>query len=107
MENLISVASMVKEILEEQPETRNDDDLLWVKVIERTAANRGTPDFSKTTVFVDFLDMVKCGVFPHFKSVSRARRKVQEKHPELRASKEVRAARSDLEKQHREFARHG
>ena len=42
---------------------------------------------------------------PSFDSVSRCRRKVQEKYPQLRASKEVYAHRRELEQEYREFAR--
>ena len=104
---LENVTAIVKMLLEREPETRNDDDLLWVKVLEIVAQDKGMPDYSKTMPFRDFLFLAQCSGLPHFKSVSRARRRLQSLYPELRATKETEEARAELEAGYREYSRHG
>jgi hypothetical protein len=87
------------------PEARDDDYLLWLKVIEKVAEIHNIPDFTKTMPFGIFLATAKYSKFPHYTTVGRARRKLQEKFPELRATAETQAARSELEESYKDFAR--
>lgn len=105
MRRLINVTNLVKTFLETMPETRDDDYLLWLKVIEKVAEINNLPDFSKTMTFGSFLATMKYTKLPPYHSVSRARRKMQEKYPELRGTEETQEARSELEEDYREYAR--
>lgn len=77
VEKLKKLENVVKPILEEQPQTRNDDYLLYAVVIEK---------LNDTLLALPtglFLYRHKDFNVPNMKSVERARRKIQEKHPEL------------------------
>lgn len=101
---LTNTAKLVKTILEEHPETRDDDYLLWLIAIKRVVKENGLPDISRMT-FEEYIAAAKYSQLPHFETVGRARRKLQEHYPSLRATEETRAARAELEKEYREFAR--
>ena len=102
---LVNTAAIVKTILEEMPEARDDDYLLWLKVIERVAAIHNIPDVTTGMPFGTFLSMAKYSKFPHFETVSRTRRKIQEKFPELRGTIQTAVARAKEERDYRDFAR--
>ena len=68
---------VIKPILEKQPQTRNDDFLLYAEVIR--AYKPDLLDYSARA----FLYAHKTLNVPNIKSVERARRKVQERFPEL------------------------
>lgn len=103
---LMNITKLVKEILEYIPSTRDDDYLLWLKVLEITAtAVEYNATFAHCITLNDFLSTAKYSNYPHFETVSRARRKIQENYPELRASAETQAARSELEEQYKEYAK--
>lgn len=102
---LVNTKEVVHDILKRFPETRNDDYLLWLKVLENVAERHNIPDFTKTMTVGVFLQMAKCSKFPQFETVSRIRRKFQEQYPDLRGSVEVQEARAELEQDYREFAR--
>lgn len=104
MKRLTNIAKLVKTILERSPETRDDDFLLWLKVLEKVAEYNHIPDFTKTMTLAEFLSIARFTKFPLYHSVSRARRKAQEKFPDLRATEETQAARSELERRYRKFA---
>lgn len=101
---LTNTAKLVKKILEEFPKTRDDDYLLWLTAIKQVIRERGLPDISKIT-FEEFIGAAKYSQLPHFETVSRARRKLQESYPSLRATKETQEARAELEEDYKEFAR--
>lgn len=100
-----NTTQFVHEILKKFPETRDDDYLLWLKVIENVANYNNTPDFSKTLTVGEFLKIARYSIFPHYETVGRARRKLQRKYPELRASEETQAAREEMEELYREYAK--
>lgn len=102
---LINTANLVKVILIQMPEARNDDYLLWLKVIETIAESRGLSGITKLATVEGFLMAAKYSWFPQFETVSRARRKIQERCPELRGSAETQAARSEKEEEFKNFAR--
>ena len=105
--NFINITPIVKNVLENQPETRDDDYLLWLIVIKKTCKACKLPDISQKMRICDFLEFVKYARFPKFETVSRVRRKMQEKYPELKGSAETQAARSEQERRFKEFARYG
>ena len=98
---LSNTANLVKEILTDKPETRDDDYLLWVEVIKRTTKDK----FDYSMSFVTFLYTARFLNIPQFETVSRARRKVQEQHPELKGTEKVRKAREDMQVDFKDFAR--
>ena len=77
VEKLKKLENVIKPILENQPQTREDDFLLYAEVIKEYR-----PDLLSVSA-QQFLLWHKELKVPNIKSVERARRKVQEKHPEL------------------------
>jgi hypothetical protein len=73
------IKPLVKELLKEFPLTRDNDNLLLLKV---WAEQDNTLRMNKS--FLDFSVGMIAGKYMKFESVSRARRKVQEENPELR-----------------------
>ena len=86
---LYKVEDLVKEILEKYAKARDDDYYLTYKVIERT-----TPEDLDRPYGEILLESKK---EISFKTIERARRKVQSKYPELKASKKVQEARDEYE----------
>lgn len=103
MNELKTTAALVKHILETNPPARNDDDLLYLKVITHEARLKGIDLDSMT--FVRYLRNKKAYGFTGFETVRRARQKIQAKYPELAAKKSVSAVRAENEKDFWEFAR--
>jgi hypothetical protein len=100
---LNTVANLVKTILQEEPQTRNSDNLLYLKVIERIAEEKGV-NLNILSVH-NFLNYMRIYGFPPFESVRRARQKIQAQHPELSANAKVQEQREINEVEYREFAR--
>lgn len=99
MKNIQATSAIVKQVLEESPETRNSDSLLYIKVIEH---------INKTLIYKPLADVLQnrkeYGI-PPFESVRRSRQKIQSCFPNLAAKKEVAAARAENEVIVRDFAR--
>lgn len=74
------VSSIVKDILINEPRTRDDDNLLVLKVWAKKNPDLRNPSFS----FVKFSEGMLDGTYPSYESISRARRKLQEEFPNLR-----------------------
>lgn len=70
-------------LLKENERYRNSDAKLWARLIQDniggTEALKGMDGYTLLTEIVS-------GKYPSYESVSRARRKVQEEHPDLRGS---------------------
>ena len=95
---LYKVEDLVKEILENIPEAREDDYYLIYEVEKRLdpeLLNRTYREYLLSTKTISF------------KSIERARRKVQSKYPELKASKKVQEARDEYETAFIEYAIEG
>ena len=73
------IKPLVKELLQDFPLTRDNDNLLLLKV---WAEQDNT--LRKEKLFSDFSVGMIAGKYMKFESISRARRKVQEENPELR-----------------------
>ncbi len=96
---LKNTTNLVKRILINEPETRNSDDLLYLKVCEY---------INIVAVNMPFKDMLlkrKEWGIPPFESVRRSRQKVQEKYPELSGNANVEGHRKLNEEVFREYAR--
>ena len=92
MENMKTLASIVKETLEEDPRTRNSDSFLYLKVLEAIAKQKECPSMYSMSVSFFLLHMKEFG-FPPFESVRRNRQLIQAKYPELAASDPIDAHR--------------
>lgn len=96
---LIKISTLVKAILIECPETRNSDDLLYLKVCQYFNPSIGMFPFGTVIANLKVYDL------PNIKSVERARRKIQAENPELAPRQKVKAKRIKAEKDFREFAK--
>lgn len=98
MSKLHTMEKVVLKVLEEQPETRKDDYLLMLAVCEETEA-----DIIGNT-FKDAMLHHKMLKIPNWETVTRCRRKIQEKRPDLVSPKTARKRRKEEEK-YRKYAR--
>ena len=103
MNDLKNTTAIVKAILEKEPQTRNSDSYLYLKVLEYISEKEGFALCFMTVPY--FLENMKDYGFPPFESVRRSRQKIQATFPELAACKEVEKARMENEKVYRSFAR--
>lgn len=86
--------TIVYELLKEKPITRTDDQLLYIAYWSKIK-----PDVS----FFDFFKNYKQYKAKSYKSIERARRKVQAKYPEL-TEPEVKMKRYELEAEYKKYA---
>lgn len=93
------VEQWVLDILKHHPDTRDDDMLLYWRYVQ--IAGMGYVNF--TDCFVNRAVREKYRI-AGFETVSRCRRKLQRKYPELRASKEVEQARHKKEQEMFDYA---
>lgn len=96
-------STLVKSILEIDPQTRNDDNLLYLRVIEQEAMWRGI-NLENLSVPAFLLNLKELK-FPAFETVRRTRQKTQVDYPELAADDRVNEGRSEREKEFRAYAR--
>ena len=94
-----NLAPIVKQILEENEQTRNSDIELYNAYL---SLKLGISPYFIT--FGDVMNMVSNGEIASIESVGRCRRKCQELYPELRATVSVRRARIDEEAVYEDFA---
>ena len=94
---LIKQESIIKPILEEHPETRGDDFLLYAEVIREYR-----PELAELSV-LDFFVAHKDLYCPSYESVSRVRRRLQAKFPEL-CSDEVKAKRAKQQAEYKTYS---
>ena len=102
MNDLRTVSGLVTDILENNPQARNSDSFLYLKVLEAVAERDGLP-LDNVTVHDFFTKMYSS--FPGSETVRRTRQKAQEKNPALRACDTVADYRAENEKIYRSFAR--
>ena len=100
---LYTTTEIVKELLENEPQTRNSDNLLYLRVLQVVGKQRGI-DISNMPVIRFFLHLKNYG-FPAFESVRRTRQKLQASYPELAGSDQVEAQRTLNEEVFRDYAR--
>ena len=96
---LRSTTDIVKEILEKDDFARNSDDYLYFMVCRHK---------NEIMVHLPFWKVMlnrKQYKFPSFKSVERARRKLQRSHPEFYGDADVEAQRELNEEVYKEYAR--
>lgn len=88
---------LVTKILEDYPQTRNSDNLLYIKVID--SIGTGNSDKSIREIL---LNLEELGL-PCFETVRRSRAKIQAEREDLRASDVVQDFRTQQEEEYREF----
>ena len=93
--------NIVKETLTNIEKTRNDDYMLTYFVIKKYLDDRNM----KIDYFYQIMMFHKTYGLPSIESITRARRLLQRKYPELRADREVEKIRAEEERQYREMAR--
>lgn len=91
MNTIRTCFNKVKDILEEYPSSRNNDNTLFY--IYLSVYHKVNQD----TLFTDVLQGIEQGFYPSFETLRRSRQKVQENYPDLKASKEVQEARKQQE----------
>lgn len=99
---LKKISDLVHELLINEPACRNSDDLLYWRIAQIIGKHKGF-DASKMSAYELLFRRKEYGL-PSPEGVGRARRKVQEHNPELRANDIVEACREILEEEYREFA---
>ena len=103
MNDLKTVTEVVRNTLEEYTQTRNCDGLLYLKVLEHFASEKGEDLRLLSVPF--FLTQMKELGYPPFESVRRTRQKLQQRYPELAADEVVEDYRAEQEKKYLEYAR--
>lgn len=96
---LKNTTSIVKDILEQDAFARNSDDYLYYMVCKHT---------NEIVIHLPFWKVMlnrKQYKFPSFKSVERARRKLQQEFPEFSGNADVEAQREVNEEVFKEYAR--
>lgn len=93
--------NIVKDTLTNIEKTRNDDYLLTYFVIRRYLDDRGI----SVDYFFQIMMFHKTYGLPSIESITRARRLLQRKYPELKADREIEKIRAKEEERYREIAR--
>ena len=83
MKDIFRVSEVVKEVLKENPMTRNSDTSLYLAVCEKF-----NPDACRMSFATVFEHRKELGI-PNMETVRRSRQNIQSKHKELRATEEV------------------
>lgn len=104
MKDLKSIKELVRSILERDENARNNDNYLYLRVLQETAKNKVLPHPHDITMELFLLKMSDWG-FPPFESVRRSRQKVQEECPWLAPCVKVAELRAENEEAYRAFAR--
>ena len=99
MNKLRTLTDMVRIILEQQPETRSSDNLLYIEVLRR-CTNQNVLNMPVWA----FYQNLKEWQLPSIETVGRCRRKAQQENPHLKATAEVQGFRYDKETEFMRFA---
>lgn len=91
--------NIVAFILEKHEETRGDDKLLYLWVLREECFN------TKLSLEDFLLGSYHGSKFPNFDTITRVRRKLQEKYPELRPPKGDQIRREEAEQEYLDYAR--
>ena len=100
MNNLRTLTELVKTILEQQPETRSSDNLLYIEVLRRCTNQR----VLNMPVWMFYENLTEWHL-PSIETVGRCRRKAQQENPHLKATAEVQDFRYDKEAEFVQFAK--
>ena len=103
MNELKTTTKLVKSILEVDKRARNSDSILYLRVLERIAAEYNLSLDMSIKAFLKYLALAP-NPYPKFESVRRTRQKVQATFPELASAEKVAKMRMENEKEYRAFA---
>lgn len=103
MKELLSTTEMVEVILKADPKTRSNDNLLYIRLVDMLG-RRDHVDYIHMPM-IAFYDQLPTLDVPTIETVSRLRRKVQQKNPELKATEAVENFRAEREEMFRAYAR--
>lgn len=98
---LKNLENIVLEVLKTQPLTRSDDFHLVLRVYQQLNEKAVTKE-----LFCEIMLYHNEYGLPSFESITRARRKVFEKYPELKPKK-ITELRAEKEKEFKEYAKNG
>lgn len=101
---LRDIKAIVRAVLQDEPEARQNDDTLYFMVCKRVMESQGISIYRLT--FVQAFQGDGCGL-PKYESVVRLRRMVQRAHPELQPQEPVKDGRAKREADFVEYARKG
>lgn len=96
---LRNMTELVRTIMEQQPETRSSDNLLYIEVLKRCTSQ----NVLNMPVWA-FYQHQREWQLPSIETVGRCRRKAQQENPHLKAKPEVEGFRYDNETKFIEFA---
>lgn len=99
MKNLKTIENKVKMILKKNEDARNDDMVLYLALCNLCLKDAGAIPLA------EIMTQHKSLGLPNFESVSRTRRKLQARHPELAGSRPVQKLRATGEKAYRKYAK--
>lgn len=99
MSKLKRVEPVVKEVLEQNEESRSDDFLLITEVYYKLKPECIEMPFSVVMLGHKYLNL------PYFESIRRTRQKLQAKYKELRPSEKVQEARTNKQSEYIEYSR--
>lgn len=102
MLKLKETTKLVEHFLRTDPQTRNSDSLLYLRILQYHADEKGML-LHNIPVPLFLLNMGDWG-FPPFESVRRTRQKTQQKYPELAANEKVAGFRAANENEYRAYA---
>ena len=102
MKDLMNIKALVKALLQADPQTRNSDSYLYLRVLD-TIAKWNNVNLQNLSV-TDFLSTLPVSVFPPFESVRRSRQKLQREFPYLGSCEKVSEYRAENEEAYRDFA---
>ncbi|MBR5583143.1 MAG: hypothetical protein IKW21_01295 [Lachnospiraceae bacterium] len=103
MKELKSITDYVEVILKADPKTRNNDCLLYIRLVDLLGKKHHI-DYLHMPMIL-FYEQLPSLDLPTSETVGRCRRKLQQKHPELKANAEVTAFRAEREEQFKAYAR--
>ena len=92
--------NVVEKVLKENPATRDNDNLLYLKTIE--TIKPGSSNFSMKTILMNLKEYK----LPQFETVRRSRQHLQANNKELRGSKINQKARQSLEEEYHDYFSH-
>ena len=103
MEELKSTTDMVEVILMADPKTRSNDNLLYIRLVDMLG-RRDHIDYIHMPM-IAFYEQLPALDVPTIETVSRLRRKAQQKHPELKATEAVENFRAEREEMFRAYSK--
>lgn len=99
MQNLKTIEKKVRAILEKNGDARNDDMVLYLALCNVCLKDAGAMPLAEIMTQHNYLGL------PSFESVSRTRRKLQAKHPELAGNRPTQKRRATGERAYRKYAK--